>query len=105
MADFPTFEEWSTLNDILERTRQDRAVKFPEFARACEMCKQIQHYILVKWGLNWKFNANVVKLIGANFGLVEVFKMVDVSPEVTEEQMAKIDKLLTRNYGMNGSEN
>nr|DAT11914.1 MAG TPA: hypothetical protein [Bacteriophage sp.] len=31
--------------------------------------------------------------------------MVDVSPEVTEEQMAKIDKLLTRNYGMNGSEN
>ena len=105
LADFPTFEEWSTLNDILERTRQELDVNFNEFAISCEMYKQIQHYILVKWGLNWKFNANVVKLIGANFGLVEVFKMVDVSPEVTEEQMAKIDKLLTRNYGMNGSEN
>ena len=103
LSDFPTFEEWSTLNDILERTRQDRAVKFPEFARSCEMCKQIQHYILVKWGLNWKFNANVVKLIGANFGLTEVIKLVDVDHTVTEDQMERIDRLLARNYREHGS--
>lgn len=104
LADFPTFEEWSTLNNILESTRQDRVKKFPEFSRSCEMCKQIQYYILLKWGLNGKFNANIVKLLGSQFGLSEVIKVATVTPEVTEEQMERIDKLLARNYQSNGED-
>lgn len=104
LADFPTFEERSTMHEILERTRQDWVNMFPEFARACEMCKQIQYYILLKWGLNWTFNANVVKLLGAQFGLSEVIKVATVTPEVTEEQMERIDKLLARNYQSNGED-
>jgi hypothetical protein len=48
LVDFPTFEEWSTENGILEKTRCERAENFPKFGEACQMCRQIQYYILIK---------------------------------------------------------
>ncbi|MDR0651243.1 MAG: hypothetical protein LBG59_07810 [Candidatus Peribacteria bacterium] len=66
LAHFPTFEERSTENDILESTRQRWVDLFPQFSHSCEMCKQIQYYILIKGGLNNKFNSHIVKLLGAN---------------------------------------
>nr|DAS18994.1 MAG TPA: hypothetical protein [Bacteriophage sp.] len=45
----------------------------------------------------------MVKLIGANFGLTEVIKLVDVDHTVTEDQMERIDRLLARNYREHGS--
>jgi len=97
LAYFPTFEERSTEKNILERTRAHRCEIFPPFSHACDMCRQIQYYILIKWWLNNTFNSNIVKLLWQNyFWLSETNKIIPIDQNVTEEDMDRIEKLLSR---------
>jgi hypothetical protein len=70
------------------------------------MCRQIQYYILIKWGLNNTFNANIVKMLGQHyFWISETLKIWNVDANTTEEDMTRINRFLSHNPHIRNGEN
>lgn len=74
-ADFPTFEKFSLMIKVFDKTLSDRAticdkdwkLKYPEFSASYNACKAIQKdLLLVNW-LSWMYNNSFANFVARNY--------------------------------------
>ena len=89
--EYPTISDFRVKNKI-PRSKRDYWVKnYPELSEAIEIVKDMQEDMLMKNGLAWRWNAQVVKNVGmADHNWSEKKETVTKQAIITEEQQKKM---------------
>lgn len=90
-CEYPTMASFRVKNRIPKTTWYSRIKAYPELASAVELVKDQQEDMLIKNGLSWRWNAQVVKNVGmAQHDWSEKKETTTRKEELNDDQKKKI---------------